>query len=159
MFSKALELTGLGLIAWGLAMYLTLPAGVIFAGASLVFVGSTTDDAGAAASARRGLAWARYYWHRQVLRENGIEVPHLQAVRQVPMVVCGCDGDPDCALCGGSGYVPDPDYREDKTSPHPPLRIDPQVAEDARRMARSRQARSELNDRTGALSRQEVLGH
>ena len=68
MFSKATELTGLGLIAWGLGLLLGFPAALIFSGISLVFIGSMTKDDAVGLVIRRGWAWFKwFYWHRQIL--------------------------------------------------------------------------------------------
>lgn len=153
MFSKLLELTGLGLIAVGLAWAISKPAGLIFAGAAIVLLGSVTDDAAVGSALRRGVAWTRYLWWRQISQESGIPVPSLRSSKA--MVPCDCGGNEDCAICGGSGLVPDPTLQVNKTSPHPPLKVDPQAEEFWSRMAVARRERAKVRDRTPALSRQD----
>ncbi len=123
MFSKTIELTGLGLIAWGLAWAIAVPAGLIFGGVAIVLIGSVTDDASVGKVLRDGTARVRYSWRRQLARENGIALPRYQS--NSGLVPCGCGGQEDCPLCDGTGVVPDPTLRVNKRSPHPPLRVDP----------------------------------
>lgn len=151
MFSKLSELTGLGLVAWGVALLLGSAAGIIFAGVSLVFVGMMTDDDAVGLTFRRGWGWIRYYWYRQVLREDGQPIPALRHTVAEGLLPCDCGGEEDCPVCQGMGYVPDPAYQEGR-SPHPKLKIDPEVQERAVVMARQRRERSKLKDRTGALT-------
>ncbi len=70
MFSKSFELSGFGLIAAGIAVLLGVGAGLIVAGGALLLVGGTTDDAAMKRSLKRGWGWVRFYWHRQILREQ-----------------------------------------------------------------------------------------
>src|SRR5690348_8634121 len=128
MFSKTLELLGLGLVAWGLALWFGAPAGIAFAGVSLLFVGGATDDAAVGMTFRRGFGWVRYAWYRQLATENGIQLPSLRQPR-LPQgwVPCDCGKDEDCPVCGGMGFIPDPKFRENSRSPHPELKINPQA--------------------------------
>lgn len=71
MFSKTTELTGLGLITWGVALLLGFAAGIIFLGISLVFVGSMTNDDAVGLVIRRGWGSFRFRWHRRLLIEDG----------------------------------------------------------------------------------------
>ena len=157
MFSKPVELAGVGVIAWGLAALLGYAAALLFVGVALVFIGAMTDDDAVGLVFRRGWGWVRYGWYRQVLRENGVAVPALTS-RNTPVgwVVCECGGgNPDCPLCFGSGYVPDPEYQANPRSPHPPIKVDPEAQAHWSRMAKARIERSKLRDRTRALSRYE----
>lgn len=148
MYSKTLELSGLGLIAWGLAWLLSVPAGIIFAGVAIFCVGGVTDDAAVGMTFRRSVGWARYAWHRQLLREDGYELPSFRSERSPGgLVACDCGGDPDCPLCVGLGYVPDPAYRENPRSPHPPLRVDPDAEKMSATLARVRQERAKNGSR------------
>lgn len=70
MYSRTIELTGLGLVAWGVASLLGVGAGLIVGGFSLLLVGGTTDDGEVRRTLRRGVAWLRFLYHRQVLRES-----------------------------------------------------------------------------------------
>ena len=75
MFSKLLELTGIGLIAVAIAYWARWEAGILFAGVALVFIGSVTDDAAITASLKRGTAWIRYGWWKQIAKENDVPLP------------------------------------------------------------------------------------
>jgi hypothetical protein len=152
VFSKALELTGLGLFAVGLSVLLGYAAGLMFGGVALVFLGSTTDDAAVGAAIRRGASLAAYAYRRQIAREGGTEPPARPGT-SVGFVPCACGGDEECPVCEGYGYVPDPAFVENPRSPHPKLRIDPDTQEFWDRLADSRRERSKLRDRTPALSR------
>jgi hypothetical protein len=149
MFSKLLELTGLGLIAWGLAWAIAIPAGLIFGGAAIVLVGSVTDDQSVGMALRRGAAWVRYGWWKALARENGVPIPSFKDA----VVRCECGGDPDCPVCGGSGAIPDPTLQVGKGSPHPPIHVDPQTEAFWATKAKARTERSKVGDRTRALSR------
>jgi hypothetical protein len=142
MFSKLLELTGLSLIAWGLAWAISVPAGLIFGGTAIVFIGSVTDDASVGMALRRGTSWIRYAWWRQIAKESGLSVPDLNA--PMAYVACGCGGDEECPVCDGVGYVPDPAFRVNPKSPHPPLHVDADAREFYSRAAQSHQARERL---------------
>lgn len=157
MFSKLLEISGLGLIALGLAQAISTPAGLIFGGAAIVLIGSATDDQAVGMALRRRTAWIRYAWYREIARENGVAVPPLRE-RKVALIPCDCGADEFCPVCGGSGFVPDPNVRMSKRSPHPPIRVDPQTQEHWARAARAREERAKLHDRTPALSRPDYNG-
>ena len=118
MFSKFTELTGIGLIALAIGYWARWEAGVLFAGIAVVLIGATTDDEAVGMALRRGTAWVRYGWWKQIAKENAVIPPRPR-------------------------------------SPQPPIKIDPQAQESADRMARARQERSKVRDRTAALSKQE----
>lgn len=137
MFSKTLELVGLTLISVAIACWSRWEAGVLFGGLALLLIGSATDDAAVGATLRRSAAWVSYAWHRQLLRESGVPVPNLKAPRLPDeWVPCECGGNPDCPLCAGMGYVPDPQYRENPRSPHPAIKVDPEAQAFAETLAK-----------------------
>ena len=155
MFSKLLEITGLGMVAWGIAIYLQPAAGIVFAGTAIVFIGSVTDDKSVGMALRRGTGWIRYAWHRQLAKESGIPVPRLRWGVPKGWIHCGCGKDEDCPVCGGTGFIPDPEFRDSPTSPHPKVHVDPQTQLMADQLARQRKERAKIHDRTQALSRYE----
>lgn len=102
------------MIAIAIGCWFRWEAGLLFAGTAIVLIGAVTDDEAVGMALRRGTAWVRYGWWRQIAKENG-------------------------------NLSPD--------SPHPPIHIDPEAQARAERMAKARQERSRLHDRTQALSR------
>lgn len=156
MFSKPLEVAGVALITWGFSRAVSFSAGLMFAGAAIVFFGSVTDDSSVGMAIRRRTAGIRHAWRRQVARENGVDVPGR--VPTISVVPCGCGGDENCPVCDGLGWIPDPSVRVNRKSPHPQLKVDPQAEELATRLARARQERAKLHDRTPALSRTDYNG-
>jgi hypothetical protein len=140
MFSRTLEVLGFGVVAWGLAWAISTPAGLIFGGAAMVLIGSVTDDASVGLALRRGTAWFRYAWRRQLARESGLFLP---ARRKTPEhVPCTCGGNEECPICDGTGLVPNPTLRVNPKSPHPPLRVDADAEEFYASIVRSREARA-----------------
>ena len=75
MFSKALEIAGIGLIAVAISYWARWEAGILFAGIALVLVGSVTDDVAVGATLKRGTAWIRYGWWKQIAKENNALPP------------------------------------------------------------------------------------
>ena len=73
MFSKFLEISGIALISIAIGNWARWEAGVLFAGIAIVFVGGVTDDAAVGVVLRRGTAWIRYGWWRQIAKENGVD--------------------------------------------------------------------------------------
>lgn len=155
MLSKPFELIGLGIFTYGFSKTVSFPAGLMFAGAAIVLIGSVTDDKAVGMALRRGTSWIRYAWWRQLARENGEDTPPLFRRRTQPVIPCDCGGQEDCPVCDGLGYVPDPDARVGTKSPHPPIRVNPQTEALAQRLGRAREERARLHDRTPALSRQD----
>lgn len=141
MFSKLTDLVGVGLISWGLSWWVATPAGLIFGGCAIVLIGSVTDDKAVGMALRRGTAWFRYAWWRQIARENGTPIPNLRR-SLIGYVPCSCGGSEDCPLCDGTGIVPDPTLQVSQQSPHPPLRVDPDAEEFSARLAQNHQERA-----------------
>ena len=128
MFSKTTELAGFSVIAIAISYWYRWEAGLLFIGLALLFIGSNMDDKALGQKFRRGFAWARYFWHRQLLRESGFKFPSLRAPNTPKgLVPCTCGADPGCPLCDGVGYVPDPELRPNPKSPHPPIKVDPEA--------------------------------
>lgn len=148
MLSKPLELLGLGLMSWALAWGFSTPVGLFFGGAAIVFIGSVTDDKSVGMALRRGTAWMRYAYWRQLARENGVPLPSFRS--QGGFVPCGCGGDENCPICDGMGVVPDPTLQVNKKSPHPPLVVDRDAEEFSGSLARAHQERA---NRRGSLER------
>lgn len=145
MFSILFEVFGFTVISFGLGWAISVPAGLIFGGAAMVFIGSATDDEAVGMALRRGTAWIRYAWWSQLARENGIPIPRLGS--HGSLIACTCGGrDEGCPLCDGTGLVPDPTIRVNSKSPHPPLRIDPQAEEFSSRLARVRIERAKARE-------------
>lgn len=152
MYSKTIELTGLGVIAAAVALMLGVAAGLVVGGLALLLVGATTDDAQVGPALARGWNRARFIWFRQLVRENGLPEPELGmlAPTEVP---CECvrGGEPkeDCPVCYGAGRVPNPALRVG-VGPHPPIVGDALLDKAARRLAARRRERGDGRIREGA---------
>jgi hypothetical protein len=75
LFSKFFELSGIALLAFGLAWYLGEGAGLLVSGAGLILVGITTNDEQIKSFFAYRWHMMRYHWHKQLAKESGEIIP------------------------------------------------------------------------------------